>query len=102
MNAINLGDGDGDGDLEQRLRLLQTRSALLRAEISMDAAQINASLDGMRRSYGIARRLISVPVLAAAASMVLLSAGPRRLSVWAGRAIVGLSLLRRIRRLFRR
>lgn len=93
---------DRIAELETRRRLLVARSEALRADFAADMATLRSSLGGIDRTVSLARRLTSAPVLAAVTGAVWLLSRRAGSIAWAGRAVLILSLLRRVRRLLDR
>lgn len=87
-------------DLAARRAELLARSARLRAEMTAQGRDVAGKIAGVERLAQSARSLAGRPVLlAGAAALFALLAGPRRVFRYAGRALTLVGLAKRLLRL---
>jgi hypothetical protein len=79
-----------------RRRQLLERSAMLRDQISEDAATVVRSVPWLERGVRVARTASSNKAVLAALALITLMAGPTRAAHVASRGWLALSMLRRV------
>ena len=86
----------GEDPIAIRRRQLLQRSAMLRGQISEDAATVVRSVPWLERGVRAARTASSNKAVLAALALISLMAGPTRAARVASRGWLALSMLRRV------
>jgi hypothetical protein len=86
----------GEDPIAIRRRQLLERSAMLRGQISEDAATVVRSAPWLERGVRVARTASSNKAVLAALALISLIAGPTRAARVASRGWLALSMLRRV------
>ena len=86
----------GEDPIAIRRRQLLERSAMLRGQISEDAAMVVRSAPWLERGVRAARTASSNKAVLAALALITLMAGPTRAARVASRGWLALSVLRRV------